>query len=272
MKKILILFALLMMSVSMTACQKKVEEEVVIEPEIEPVIEHVININAINNILETKIVKVFDDAENEHCFVIDKEVGVYEFDYKDHYFMARTSLGLYKDLTGFYEEESEIIADAPVFFVGEESYATRFSYDDIQYSLTVNKGDDMSLQDFEAIIENWIDRLSDDMSEDLKDLCGQYYENGGKGSMYVYPKTRNTINLTVSMPLNDDEYSVWSMNARLSGTKLIYDGLSHFVENPEKGESLQIPDDTYGFFSIDDKNINWDGSGNTETSGYIFHR
>lgn len=280
MKKLLILIAVSMMIFTLAGCKTEKEEEVetveedIVEEVHEPVIKEYDSLKTININLGVNIEKAFEKAEDTGFYTIDDSIGVYEFDYRSHSWMIRASRDLMIDLSGIYEE-GEYIPEAgtPIFYYGEEEYVSRFAYNKVQYTLTVNN-DDLKPSDFEAVVVNYLDILSEDMDEDLKELCGLYFEEGDKGSMRVYPVTDQTVSLAISMPVEDsEEYNVWSMEeAYISGSMLKYDTCEHFIENPEDGTSIGVNDAVHGYFTIEDETLKWNGSGVVETSRYVFHK
>ena len=279
MKKLYILLFAFLMCISLSACQnteeKNTEETEDTAEIVEPVYEKCISLDAINRILNVNLVKISNSATNETYRIKDRKTGVYEFDYKDRHWIMLASKDLMEDLSGVYEEGEYVPeAEMPVLCDDGDYFASRFAYNGVQYAIKVEKcnDDSCSMTEFEAQVNAWLKDIASNLDKDLSPLCGIYFEDGGKGSMRIYPSTHNRVYVVISMPAEENEYHVWTMKAYMNEGRLSYLTKDHFVENSETGESVYVNDGVGGYFEIENRRLYWTGSKSEETSGYIFHK
>ena len=275
MKKISILFLFLLILTCLTGCKEKLEEEI-IKPE-EPLLEDTVTkletLDELNETLGSNLVTLSGEKENEEISLINNETGVYSFEKSGMKYVMSVSKDIYSDLTGLYQEGEYVPeAGAPVFHIEKNKKVSRFAYSDMQYVLILEDDDSITDLEFMELVYRWLYAIGADAADEIKEIAGTYYEETRNGSMQISFADENSVYVSISIPEDEDAYNNWSFKATVSSSKLVYESSQHFIENYKTNESVSVNDGIGGFMEMEENKIRWTGSGNVDTSVYIFNK
>lgn len=152
MKKLL--FTLLVLCISLTACSKK--EEVVGPGSTWDCVEYE-NIEDMNAVTNTNIVEAPVAEKTDEWFgVISKTIAQYKFTTNGEQWCVRASKDIDNDISGLYYENIEFEKDITATYYNDEVYAFRFFYDNTQYVIFVDvKEKDIAMSHFDDVCNDF---------------------------------------------------------------------------------------------------------------------
>lgn len=218
------------------------------------------------------------DVSLESFYVLDKEIGVYDFKLGDYICSLRASKVLDEDISGI------ILDNEPAFdsFNNEYSLNTndkdlkvgRFVIKDIQYTFSM---------EFSSLInEIFEDKINmirqnifyNELADIIQDLAGIYYDESGTRSEATVKILENSvISIDIIMPKSELAYEEWIIfNSSFNGSKIKYDEYLHLLVEEKDGseEVTNLEDSSGGYFEVIDEKIYWTGSSNKDNSKCIF--
>ncbi len=261
----------------LTGCmENKTVSEDIIEDD-EEIIEEVISLDSyesLEEMNEAAAVNIipFENVKDEVFEVKNKKAAIYSFTRRDMALVLAATQDLNMDIMEVYEKGTFIPeAGAPVFYTDDNMKLARFAYDGVQYNLLANDEGYYSQFDFVELVKQWMKMIA---GEEISEYTGLYFEKVMKGSLQIYPADKEHVYISISIPRDEDSFDTWSMKAKLSGNKLVYESSEHYLENLSDNTSVSVNDGIGGYleFNEDMDKLSWNGSGNIDTMGYIFNK
>lgn len=283
MKKVLIILSAALMLCCVAGCTENTpepEEVITDEVESEEIVEEIISLDTyetleeMNEAADVNIIPL-DNVKDEIFEVKNKKAAVYSFTRRDMNYILAATKDLNMDIMEVYDKETAVPeAGAPVFYTDEEMKLARFAYDGVQYNFVARDEGYYSQFDFVELVKEWMDSIVGEDVPEINSFTGLYFEKVMKGSLQVYPADKENVYISIAIPRDEDSFDSWSMKARLSGNKLIYERSEHYLENLTDNTSIAVNDGVGGYLEIneDKDKLSWNGSGNIDTMGYIFNK
>jgi len=280
MKKLVCLISIVMMIISLSGCKKeKGNEEPVISGLSNPVTE-VNTLEDLNGECNTSILKpaVMGISDERYSYI---EMGTYriaqyQFKVNGYEYTFRTAQTS-EDISGIYVDEKTAFEAGETDYVKtKELKAIRWFNSNGQFVLAVYDNGDMKEEQFRNIADEFI-ALSEAYFEisEYDELSGSYTEEVSLNAQAkVYS---NGDNATVEVSLRNDDSSVctWTMTIAYNQSgKLGYSDMIKTLDTYNEDGSLKecnvIDAIEYGYFTLQNGKLIWEGSNDPDTVEWVF--
>ena len=218
------------------------------------------------------------EVSDESFYIIDKNIGVYDFKLGDYFCSLRASKILDEDISGVFinneaafnsfNNEYSLNTDDKDIKVG------RFVIKDIQYTFSMEYKsliNEIFINKIDAIRQNI---FYNELADIIYDLEGIYYDDSGtKAEATVKILENSVIAIDIILPKSELAYEEWIIfDSSFNGTKIKYDEYLHLlVEEKDGGEEVtNLEDSNNGYFEVIDDKLYWTGSTDKNNSKCVF--
>lgn len=271
MKKILKVLLMLLMCLSLVACDLN---------EKESPWQKYSSLEEINKLTGVNICKPEGmEITNETFITNDNQTAAYQFESNGYVYYVRGCRDLTNDMSGIFVNNKPAFAGVTekVAFVEAEGYKVyRFILGNKQYVFGVNDEEKLSKDTFSEQFTNYRNQMiRKNTIQEIKDLLGEYQDSYSQraSAELILGDDINQIIVNVKWSNSSTESEEFVCICKYDMGKLIYDEISHTSTNTEDNNSTtELNDYSSGYLSIKENKLYWDGSGNDLTKTCVFEK
>lgn len=281
MKKLLTVLFTILLVLSLCACGKKEEPEVIENNEQEPdasatLANPMVSYDSLEEINKKAGVNIISPGvmgkDNEQFFVIGDKIAQYDFELNGNSFTIRGAYDTENDISGIYDENNVFDPNSDSTVYTNDYYLERFFDGDRQYTVVVDKPEDLDEVNFSDIcfeLESIMKSHNDDP------VVGDYQDLSNTNNTAFVERRGDTYFIVVDVVYSNNESKSFLMEATKDGDTLNYAGESiTFINVDENGGEI-IADgasNNLGSFTFEDGILRWTSASEEYLEKLVFNK